>query len=40
VPVGRILIAAWRAALAAAADATRAGQDPAPVRAALRTLIR
>jgi AcrR family transcriptional regulator len=32
-PVGRIMIAAWRAALDAAA------QDPAPARAALRELI-
>lgn len=39
-PVSRILIAAWRAALDAAADAVRDGQDPAPVRAALRGLIR
>ncbi|MEH1130394.1 TetR/AcrR family transcriptional regulator [Micromonospora sp. CPCC 206061] len=39
-PVSRLLIAAWRAALDAAADAMRDGQDPAPVRAALRGLIR
>jgi AcrR family transcriptional regulator len=39
-PVSRILIAAWRAALEAAADAVRDGRDPAPVRAALRELIR
>lgn len=39
-PFGRILIAAWRAALTAAADAVRDGQDAAPVRAALRELIR
>ncbi|MGH3729168.1 MAG: TetR/AcrR family transcriptional regulator [Micromonosporaceae bacterium] len=39
-PVSRILIAAWRAALAAAADAVTDARDPAPVRAALRGLIR
>lgn len=38
-PVSRILIAAWRAALEAAADAARDGQDAAPVRAALRRLL-
>jgi hypothetical protein len=38
-PVSRILIAAWRAALDAAADAVRDDQDPAPVRAALRELV-
>lgn len=36
----RILIAAWRAALDAAADAIRDGKDTAPVRAALHDLIR
>ena len=40
IPMGRILIAAWRAALDAAADAVRDGQDPAPVRSALRRLLR
>ena len=39
-PVSRILVAAWRAALDAAADAVSDGRDPAPARAALRTLIR
>jgi AcrR family transcriptional regulator len=39
-PVARIVIAAWRAALDAAADAVRENQEFAPVRAALRTLIR
>ena len=39
-PVGRIMIAAWRAALDAAADAAQDGRSPTPVRAALRELIR
>jgi len=39
-PVSRILIAAWRAALDAAADAVRDGQDTASVRRALHQLIR
>jgi AcrR family transcriptional regulator len=36
----RILIAAWRAALDAAADALRDGYDAAPIRTALQDLIR
>ncbi len=35
-PLGRILAAAWRSALETAGE----GHDPAPVRAALRELIR
>jgi AcrR family transcriptional regulator len=38
-PVSRIVIAAWRAALDAAADAVRDHEDSSPVRAALRELI-
>jgi AcrR family transcriptional regulator len=38
--MGRILLAAWRAALDAAADAVRDGLDPAPIRDALRRLLR
>ncbi len=37
-PMSRLLIAAWRAALEAAAEAVRDGRDPSPVRAALRAL--
>ena len=38
-PMSRILLAAWRAALDAAADAVRDGRDPAPVRGALHELL-
>jgi AcrR family transcriptional regulator len=39
IPLSRILIAAWRAALEVAADAVRDRDDPALVRAALRQLV-
>jgi AcrR family transcriptional regulator len=39
-PIGRILLAAWRAALEAVADGVPAGLDPRHVRAALREVIR
>jgi AcrR family transcriptional regulator len=38
-PVGRILLAAWRAALLAASEAGSVGADTAPVRRALLTVI-
>ena len=38
-PVGRVLIAMWRAALEAAADAARDGHDTAPARSTLRHLL-